>query len=172
MWSALAEQVRRLSELGIDYEIVPGVPAFSAAAAALGHELTVPTVGQSVVLTRISGRASKMPEGETLENFGRTGATLCIHLAAHDIDRVVKELTPHYGKHGPVAVVAFASRPEQVILRGTLSDIAQQVKDAGVTRTAVIIVGKVLTAEAFPDSYLYSDDRPRDEHGRTIPCVH
>lgn len=113
-----------------------------------------------------------MPEGETLENFGRTGATLCIHLAAHDIDRVVEELTPHYGEHGPVAVVAFASRPEQVILRGTLSDIAQQVKDAGVTRTAVIIVGKVLTAEAFPDSYLYSDDRPRDEHGRTIPCVH
>lgn len=172
VWSALAEQVRRLSELGIDYEIVPGVPAFSAAAAALGHELTVPTVGQSVVLTRISGRASKMPEGETLENFGRTGATLCIHLAAHDIDRVVEELTPHYGEHGPVAVVAFASRPEQVILRGTLSDIAQQVKDAGMTRTAVIIVGKVLTAEAFPDSYLYSDDRPRDEHGRTIPCVH
>ena len=146
VWSALAEQVRRLSELGIDYEIVPGVPAFSAAAAALGHELTVPTVGQSVVLTRISGRASKMPEGETLENFGRTGATLCIHLAAHDIDRLVEEHTPHYGEHGPVAVVAFASRPEQVILRGTLSDIAQQVKDAGVTRTAVIIVGKVLTA--------------------------
>ncbi|MCQ9349807.1 precorrin-4 C(11)-methyltransferase [Corynebacterium sp. 5QC2CO] len=172
VWSALAEQVRRLSELSIDYEIVPGVPAFSAAAAALGHELTVPTVGQSVVLTRISGRASKMPEGETLENFGRTGATLCIHLAAHDIDRVVEELTQHYGEQGPVAVVAFASRPEQVILRGTLSDIAQQVKDAGVTRTAVIIVGKVLTAAAFPDSFLYSDDRPRDEHGRTIPCVH
>ncbi|MEJ5919881.1 precorrin-4 C(11)-methyltransferase [Corynebacterium sp. H78] len=172
VWSALAEQARRLTAAGVDYEIVPGVASFSAAAAALGHELTVPTVGQSVILTRVSGRASKMPEGETLDNFGRTGATLCIHLAAHDIDRVVAELTPNYGDDCPVAVVAFASRPEQVVLRGTLRDIATQVKDAGVTRTAVIIVGKVLGADAFPDSYLYSDDRPRDEHGRTIPCAH
>lgn len=172
VWSALAEQARRLNELGIDYEIVPGVASFSAAAAVLGHELTVPEVGQSVVLTRVSGRASKMPDGETLENFGKTGATLCIHLAAHDIDRVVRELVPNYGEDAPLAVVAYASRPEQQIVRGTLSDIADQVKDAGITRTAVIIVGKVLAADAFPDSFLYSNDRPRDEHGRTIPCAH
>lgn len=172
VWSALAEQARRLTARGIDYEIVPGVPSFSAAAAALGHELTVPTVGQSVVLTRVSGRASKMPAGETLDGFGKTGATLCIHLAAHDIDRVVGELVPNYGEDCPAAVVAFASRPEEIILRGTLADIADKVKDAGVTRTAVIIVGQVLAADAFPDSFLYSDDRPRDEHGRTIPCAH
>ncbi|MBP2332455.1 precorrin-4 C(11)-methyltransferase [Corynebacterium freneyi] len=172
VWSALAEQARRLTAAGIDYEIVPGVASFSAAAAALGHELTVPTVGQSVILTRVSGRASAMPDGETLDNFGRTGATLCIHLAAHNIDRVVAELEPNYGADCPAAVVAFASRPEEVILRGTLGDIAAQVKEAGVTRTAVIVVGRVLGAEGFPDSYLYSDGRPRDAEGRTLTCGH
>lgn len=172
VYSALAEQARRLVELGIDYEIVPGVPSFAAAAASLGHELTVPTVGQTVILTRISGRASAMPEGEDLATLGQSQATLCIHLAAHDIDRVVSELVPNYGSDCPVAVVAFASRPEEQILRGTLSDIAEQVKEAGISRTAMIIVGKVLGASGFPDSFLYSDDRPRDEHGRTIPCAH
>ena len=171
IWSALAEQIRRLDQLGIDYEIVPGVASFSAAAAALGRELTVPTVGQSVVLTRISGRASAMPAGETLDNFARTGATLCIHLAVHDIERVVAEVSPHYGPQTPVAVVAYASRPQEVIVRGTLADIAAQVRAAKVQRTAVIIVGPVLSAEAFPDSYLYSDDRPRDGEGRTLPCA-
>ncbi|WKD61173.1 Precorrin-4 C(11)-methyltransferase [Corynebacterium ciconiae DSM 44920] len=171
VYSALAEQARRLSDRGIDYEIVPGVPSFAAAAASLGHELTVPTVGQSVVLTRINGRASQMPEGEQLENFARTGTTLCIHLAAHAIDEVVDTLTPYYGDC-PVAVVAYASRPEEQIVRGRLSTIASAIHDAGITRTAMIIVGEVLAAEQFPDSFLYSDDRPRDEHGRTIPCVH
>ncbi|MEJ5927294.1 precorrin-4 C(11)-methyltransferase [Corynebacterium sp. H128] len=172
VYSALAEQARRLTALGIDYEIVPGVPSFAAAAAALGHELTVPTVGQSVILTRVGGRASAMPQGEELATLGASKATLCIHLAAHDIDRVVAELLPNYGAECPVAVVAFASRPEEQIVRGTLSTIATQVKDAGISRTAMIIVGRVLGAEGFPDSFLYSDDRPRDEHGRTIPCVH
>ncbi|MFV8380135.1 precorrin-4 C(11)-methyltransferase [Corynebacterium hindlerae] len=172
VYSALAEQARRLVELGIDYEIVPGVPSFAAAAASLGHEITVPTVGQTVILTRVSGRASAMPEGEDLATLGQSQATLCIHLAAHDIDRVVSELVPNYGSDCPVAVVAFASRPEEQILRGTLSDIAEQVKEAGISRTAMIIVGKVLGASGFPDSFLYSDDRPRDEHGRTIPCAH
>lgn len=171
VWSALAEQARRLTEQGIAYEIVPGVPAFAAAAASLGHELTVPTVGQSLILTRVSGRASAMPSGETLENFGRTGATLAIHLAAHDAHRVVTELLPHYGEDCPTAVVAFASRPEEQILRGRLADLADAITDAGITRTAVIFVGPVLGAEQFPDSYLYSEARPRDEHGRTIPCV-
>ncbi|WBT07682.1 precorrin-4 C(11)-methyltransferase [Corynebacterium sp. SCR221107] len=172
IYSAVAEQARRLVELGIDYEIVPGVASFSAAAAVLGHELTVPTVGQTVILTRVSGRASAMPEGEDLATLGASRATLVIHLAAHDIDRVVEELQPNYGKECPVAVVAYASRPEQQVVRGTLVDIASKVKEAGITRTAVIIVGNVLGAEGFPDSFLYSDDRPRDEHGRTIPCAH
>lgn len=172
IYSAVAEQARRLTELGIDYEIVPGVPAFSAAAAVLGHELTVPTIGQTVILTRVSGRASAMPEGEDLATLGASRATLCIHLAAHDIHRVVAELLPNYGAECPAAVVAFASRPEEVTLRGTLADIADQVTAAGVTRTAVIIVGQVLGASGFPDSFLYSDDRPRDDEGRTIPCTH
>lgn len=171
VYSALAEQARRLTTLGIDYEIVPGVASFSAAAAVLGHELTVPTVGQTVILTRVSGRASAMPEGEDLATLGASKATLCIHLAAHDIERVVSELVDNYGVDCPAAVVAFASRPEEQIIRGTLQTIAQQTIDAGITRTAIIIVGQVLGASGFPDSYLYSDDRPRDEHGRTIPCV-
>ncbi|CAB0649473.1 precorrin-4 C(11)-methyltransferase [Corynebacterium diphtheriae] len=172
IYSAVAEQARRLTALGIDYQIVPGVPAFAAVAAALGHELTVPTVGQTVILTRVSGRASAMPQGEDLPTLGKSGATLCIHLAAHDIDRVVSELLPHYGEYCPAAVVAYASRPEEVIVRGTLADIAEKTRSAEITRTAIIVVGKVLGAEGFPDSFLYSDDRPRDEHGRTIPCAH
>lgn len=172
IYSAVAEQARRLAEHGIDYEIVPGVPSFSAAAAAIGHELTVPTIGQTVILTRVSGRASAMPAGEDLTTLGQSRATMCIHLAAHDIQRVVDELIPLYGPDCPVAVVAFASRPEQQIIRGQLFDIAVSVQEAGITRTAVIIVGKVLSAEGFPDSFLYSDNRPRDEEGRTIPCMH
>ena len=104
--------------------------------------------------------------------MGASGATMVIHLAAHDIRRVVAELTPNYGPDCPVAVVAFASRPAEVIVRGTLADIAEQVELAGITRTAVIIVGRVLQATEFPDSFLYSDDRPRDDEGRTIPCMH
>ncbi len=172
VFSAVAEQVRRLVALDIDFEIVPGVPAFSAAAAALGHELTVPTIGQTVILTRISGRASAMPQGEDLFTLGQSKATMCIHLAAHDIERVVQELIPNYGADCPVAVVAFASRPEEQIVRGTLGDIAPQVIAAKITRTAVIIVGQSLGAAGFPDSFLYSDDRPRDDEGRTIPCMH
>ena len=172
IYSAVAEQVRRLTALGIDYEIIPGVPAFSAAAAALGHELTVPTVGQTVILTRVNGRASQMPAGEDLATLGASKSTLCIHLAAHDIERVVAELVPNYGADCPVAVVAYASRPKEQIVRGTLADIAGKVTAAGIVRTTIIIVGKVLTAGEFPDSFLYSDDRPRDEEGRTIPCAH
>ncbi|MBH5303123.1 precorrin-4 C(11)-methyltransferase [Corynebacterium ulcerans] len=172
IYSAVAEQARRLTAHGVDYQIVPGVPSFAAVAAALGHELTVPTVGQTVILTRVSGRASAMPEGEDLSTLGQSGATLCIHLAAHDIDRVVAELIPNYGEDCPVAVVAFASRPEEKIVRGTLADVAIKVKESGITRTAIIVVGRVLTAEGFPDSFLYSDGRPRDAEGRTIPCVH
>ncbi|GHF23354.1 precorrin-4 C(11)-methyltransferase [Streptomyces morookaense] len=161
VFSAVAEQMRRLDAVGIPYEIVPGVPAFAAAAAALGRELTVPTVGQTVILTRIARRATPMPPGEDLATLGRSGALLVLHLAARYADEVVAELLPHYGPDCPAAVVAMASRPDELVLRGTLSGIADQVKAAGVLRTAVIIVGRTLGAEQFPDSYLYSTDRER-----------
>ncbi len=155
LYSALAEQVRRLDRLGIPYTLTPGVPAFAAAAAALGCELTVPGVAQSVVLTRISGRASAMPRGETLANFGATGATLAVHLAIHTLDRLVAELTPLYGPDCPAAVVARASWPDQRILRGTLATIVASVAQAPVEPTATILVGRALAAKDFRDSALY-----------------
>lgn len=161
LFSAVAEQARRLDRLGIDYDITPGVPAFAAAAAALRRELTVPEVGQTVVLTRIAQRASAMPPGEELASLGATGATLVLHLAVQRIDQIVGELEPHYGGDCPVAVVAYATQPREVLLRGTLGDIAAQVHAAGVTGTAVIIIGKVLAAEGFRDSHLYSAARDR-----------
>ncbi|MFG2719798.1 precorrin-4 C(11)-methyltransferase [Streptomyces sp. NPDC048416] len=161
VFSAVAEQMRRLDAAGVPYEVVPGVPAFAAAAAALKRELTVPTVGQTVILTRIAQRATAMPEGEDLATLGRSGALLVLHLAAGYVDRVVEELLPHYGAECPAAVVAFASRPNELILRGTLADIAGQVASAGVVRTAVILVGRTLGAEGFRDSHLYSAERHR-----------
>lgn len=162
LYSAVAEQCRRLDELGIGYEIVPGVPAFAAAAAVLGRELTVPGVAQTVTLTRVSTLSTAMPDGEELASVAATGGTLVIHLAAHRIDAIVTELLAGaYTADTPAAVVAFASWPEQIVLRGTLDDIAGQTHEAGVTRTAVIIVGDVLAAGGFPDSYLYSADRTR-----------
>ncbi len=162
LYSAVAEQSRRLEELGIDYEIVPGVPAYAAAAAALGRELTVPGVAQTVTLTRVATLSTAMPAGEELGAQAAAGGTLVIHLAAHRIDAVVEELlTAGRAADTPVAVVAFASWPQQVVLRGTLADIAGQVRQASVTRTAVIIVGDVLAADGFPDSYLYSSGRTR-----------
>ncbi|MEU0717005.1 precorrin-4 C(11)-methyltransferase [Streptomyces lavendulocolor] len=161
VFSAVAEQMRRLDAAGIPYEVVPGVPAFAAAAAALKRELTVPTVGQTVILTRIAEQATAMPEGEDLATLGRSGALLVLHLAARYVDRVVAELTPHYGADCPAAVVAMASRPDEVILRGTLADIAAATKDAGITRTAVILVGRTLAATQFRDSHLYSPERDR-----------
>lgn len=161
VFSAIAEQVRQLDRLGIDYDITPGVPAFAAAAAALRRELTVPEVGQTVILTRIAQRASAMPPGEELASLGATRTTLVLHLAVRRIDQVVADLEPHYGLDCPVAVVAYASRPDELILRGTLGDIAAQVQAAGIRRTAVIIVGNVLAAEGFRDSHLYSTTRER-----------
>ncbi|GGW73244.1 precorrin-4 C(11)-methyltransferase [Streptomyces xantholiticus] len=161
VFSAVAEQMRRLDSAGVPYEIVPGVPAFAAAAAALKRELTVPTVGQTVILTRIAQQATPMPDGEDLATLGRSGALLVLHLGARYADRIVSELLPHYGADCPAAVVAMASRPEELVLRGTLEDIASQVKAAGVTRTAVILVGRVLAATGFRDSHLYSPERDR-----------
>ncbi|MFE0460668.1 precorrin-4 C(11)-methyltransferase [Kitasatospora sp. NPDC058965] len=161
VFSAMAEQIRRLEAAGVPYRVVPGVPAFAAAAAALGRELTVPTVGQTVILTRIAQQATPMPEGEDLATLGRSRALLVLHLAARYVDRVVEELLPHYGADCPAAVVALASRPDELVLRGTLADIADRVKAAGVLRTAVIMVGRTLGAEQFRDSHLYSCDRDR-----------
>ncbi|WP_375449624.1 precorrin-4 C(11)-methyltransferase [uncultured Devosia sp.] len=155
VWSAVAEQMRRLDRLGIDFTLTPGVPAFAAAAAALGRELTVPGLAQSLVLTRVSGRASPMPEGETLAAFGATGATLAIHLAIHALDRVVADLTPLYGADCPVAIVARASWPDQMVLRGTLGDIEAQLAAQPIERTAIIFVGTGLGHDEFRESALY-----------------
>ena len=159
--SAMAEQMRRLDEAEVPYDVTPGVPAFAAAAASLNRELTVPGVGQSVVLTRTAARATPMPEGEDLDTLGRSGATMVLHLSTQRVDELVRELVPNYGADCPVAVVARASREDEVILRGTLSTIAEQVHEAGIKRTAVFVVGEVLTATAFPDSKLYSPERER-----------
>ncbi|PND56951.1 precorrin-4 C(11)-methyltransferase [Mycobacterium sp. ENV421] len=162
IYSALAEQCRHLDALGIGYEIVPGVPAFAAAAAALGRELTVPGVAQTVTLSRVSTLSTAMPEGEDLVTLSKPGATLVLHLAAHRIDAIVPELLDGgYRPDTPVAVVAFASWPKETVLRGTLADIAAKMHDAQITKTAVIIVGDVLAAEGFTDSYLYSSGRTR-----------
>jgi precorrin-4/cobalt-precorrin-4 C11-methyltransferase len=161
IYSAMAEQMRRLDADAVPYEVVPGVPAFAAAAASLKRELTVPGLGQTVVLTRTSARSTPMPAGESLAAYAATGATLVLHLAVQRLDELVPELVPQYGADCPVAVVANASREDELVLRGTLADIAAQVSAAGVKRTAVIVVGRVLTAGQFPDSHLYSTDRPR-----------
>jgi precorrin-4/cobalt-precorrin-4 C11-methyltransferase len=154
LYGAIGEQMRRLDDLGIAYTITPGVPAFAAAAAALGRELTLPGVAQTVVLTRTAGAASAMPDGETLEAYAATGATLAIHLSVRNLRAVVRALTPHYGDDCPVAVVYRASWPDQEILRGTLADIAAEVRAAKITRTALILVGPVL-AGAGGESRLY-----------------
>ncbi len=156
IWSATGEQMRRLDQLGIPYEITPGVPAFAAAAAALKRELTLPGVAQSLVLTRTSGRASAMPEKEKLATFAASGTTLAIHLSIHVIEQVVAELMPFYGADCPVAIVFRASWPEERILRGRLAEIADKVRAAELERTALILVGPALAAEAFSESALYS----------------
>ena len=166
MWSAVAEQMRRLDRLGIPYTLTPGVPAFAAAAATLGRELTIPAEAQSLVLTRVSGRASPMPGGETLAGFGATGATLAIHLAIHALDRVVAELTPLYGADCPVAIVAHASWPNEKIIRGTLGTIEAAFAADPVERTAIIFVGRTLGAEGFRESALYDPDYQRRFRGR------
>ena len=165
IYSALAEQLRRLDHHRIPYTLTPGVPAFAAAAAALQCELTVPEVAQSVVLTRVGGRASRMPEKEKLASFAASGATLVLHLAIHAIGKITTELTPFYGATCPAAVVVHASAPEQRILRGTLADIAAQVVAARIERTAVIMVGPALAAENFRDSALYDPEYRRRFRG-------
>lgn len=169
IWSAMGEQLRRLGALGIPATITPGVPSFAAAAAALGTELTLPEVAQTLVLTRTSGRASAMPPGETLAAFAATGATLAVHLSIHALGRVVAELTPVYGPDGPVAVVVRASWPDQRIVRGTLGTIAERMAREPAERTALILVGRVLDPGAFRNSALYDADYRRRYRGTAAP---
>jgi len=159
VWSAMGEQLRRLNALGIPYDVTPGVPSFAAAAAALGAELTLPGVAQSVVLTRTSGRASAMPEGEALARFAATGATLAIHLSVHVLGRGQAELLPHYGPDCPVAVVFRASWPDQRILRATLATLDPAIGTG--ERTALILVGRAIATEDFDESRLYAEDYDR-----------
>ena len=167
VWSAMGEQLRRLDALGIPYSVTPGVPSFAAAAAALGQELTLPEVAQTVVLTRTSGRASAMPKGETLAAYAATGATLAIHLSIHVLDKVMTELTPFYGADCPAAVVYRASWPDERVIRGTLATIAADVATQPIERTALILVGKVLAARDFRESALYDAGYQRRFRGRT-----
>lgn len=160
VWSAMGEQMARLKKLGIPVSVTPGVPAFAAAAAALETELTLPGIAQSVVLTRTSGRASAMPEGEALENFAATGATLAIHLSVHRLENVVADLLPFYGADCPVAVVFRATWPDQQIIQGRLDTIAGQMDDA-INRTALILVGPALSGQTDIRSALYSTDYDR-----------
>lgn len=161
IYSAAAEQMRRLDALAIPWDVTPGVPAFAAAAAALGCELTIPEVAQTVILTRYGKRASAMPPGEELGGLAAHGATLAIHLGAQAIEEIAATLIPHYGEDCPVAVIARASWPDELVVRGTLATIAEQVHAAGVRRTAIILVGPALAAEGFRDSHLYSHARVR-----------
>jgi len=166
LYGAIGEQMRRLRALAISYDVTPGVPAFAAAAAALGTELTLPGIAQTVVLTRTAMKASAMPDGEDLATLAQTGATLAIHLSVRNLRKVTAELAPHYGADCPVAVVYRASWPDQRIIRGTLADIRDKVRAAKITRTALVLVGRVLDEDGFQDSALYDPEhvhvlRPR-----------
>lgn len=161
LYGAIAEQIRRLQADDIPYEIIPGVPAYVAAAAALGQELTIPEVAQSLILTRMSMKSTAMPAGETLENFARSGTTLAIHLGIRALREIERQLTPFYGADCPVAVVYRVGWPDQIILRGTLSDIHAKVRTAKITRTALILLGPALARHhGFPDSALYHPAHP------------
>jgi precorrin-4/cobalt-precorrin-4 C11-methyltransferase len=158
LYGAIGEQIRRLRELGIAYDITPGVPAFAAAAAILGQELTLPGVSQTVVLTRTAMKASPMPNRENLATLGASGATLAIHLSVRNLRAVVEALVPHYGADCPVAVVYRASWPDEQVIRGSLADIRDKLRAAKITRTALVLVGRVLDESGFGDSRLYAAD--------------
>jgi precorrin-4/cobalt-precorrin-4 C11-methyltransferase len=161
LYGAIAEQIRLLRRDGITYDIIPGVPAYAAAAAALGQELTIPEVAQSIILTRVTMKSSAMPAGETLENFAKTGATLAIHLGIRALLEIERALVPHYGADCPVVVVYRASWPDQIVIRGTLADIREKVRAEKITRTALILVGPALAeAQNFRDSALYDPAHP------------
>jgi precorrin-4/cobalt-precorrin-4 C11-methyltransferase len=159
IYSALAEQTRRLDQAGVSWDVTPGVPAYAAAAAIIGRELTVPELAQTVILTRTQAASTAMPETESLAYLAKTRATMIIHLAIRRIREICAELTPAYGADCPVAVVANASQPTELVLRGTISTIADQVANAGLRQAAVIMVGEALHAEEFVESHLYGKRR-------------
>jgi precorrin-4/cobalt-precorrin-4 C11-methyltransferase len=166
LYGTVAEQMRRLDALGIPYDVTPGVPAFAAASALLQQELTLPGIAQTVIVTRTEGKASPMPEGEDLDTLGKSGATLAIHLSVRNLSKVTAELSPHYGEDCPVVVVYRATWPDEKVIRGTLADIRQKVRAEKITRTALILVGRVFENHEFGDSRLYASDhrhilRPR-----------
>lgn len=158
IYGAIAEQIRRLDDLEIPYVVVPGVPAFAAAAAALGTELTVPGIAQTIILTRTAMKSSSMPEGESLDKLGASGATLAIHLSVRNIPQIERDLIPHYGEDCPAVVAYRVGWPDQSFIRGTLSTIRQKVREAKITRTALILVGPAMGAKGFEDSKLYDAD--------------
>lgn len=166
VWSAMGEQIRRLEKHGIAYTVTPGVPSFAAAAAVLGRELTMPEVAQSLVLTRTSGRASAMPESESLAAFAKTRATLAIHLSIHVLPKIVADLTPDYGGDCPVAIVFRATWPDEIVLRGTLSTIEAEVAASPIERTALILVGRALGEGWVRESALYDAGYQRRFRGR------
>ncbi|KAA1416789.1 precorrin-4 C(11)-methyltransferase [Nocardioides humilatus] len=161
LYSALHEQGRRLDAAGVPWDVTPGVPAYAAVAALIGRELTVPLVAQSVVLTRTQARSTAMPEGESLSAYAATGATLVLHLAITRTRDLMAEVAPHYGTDCPVVVVHRATQPGEVVLRGTVGDIADQVEAAGLRQAAVILVGRALADAGAGESWLYSVGRTR-----------
>jgi len=161
LYGAIAEQIRLLKRDGIEYEIIPGVPAYAAAAAALGQELTIPEIAQSIVLTRVSMKSTSMPAGETLENFARTGATLAIHLGIRNLRTIERVLAPYYGADCPAVIAYRVGWPDQKLIRGVLSSIRTQARAEKITRTALILVGPALAEGMdFRDSALYDPEIP------------
>ena len=174
IYGAISEQIRRLKQLDIPYDITPGVPAFTAAAAELKLELTLPEVAQSVILTRTTMKSSSMPTGETLDNFARTGSTLAIHLSVRNLKFIQEQLIPFYGDECPVIVAYRVSWPDQQFIFGNLADIRTRVRAAKITRTALILVGPALVDTGFPDSALYDKSHHhllrnrKTEHKNTV----
>lgn len=158
IYGAIAEQIRRLDDLGITYDITPGVSAYAAVAAEIGAELTLPDISQTVILTRTAMRSSSMPDGESLSELGKSRATLAVHLSINNLVNVVRDLTPHYGADCPVVIAYRATWPDQQYIFGTLGDIRAKVKGSGITRTALIMVGEVFGRKDFTDSRLYAAD--------------
>lgn len=158
LYGAIAEQMRRLDGLGIPYDVTPGVPAYAAAAAVLKAELTLPEVSQTVILTRTAGKASPMPDSEDLATLGRSGATLVLHLSIRNIRRVVADLAPLYGADCPAIVVHRVGWPDQRVIRATLGTVRAAVKEAKITRTALILIGRVFEHRSFSESRLYAPD--------------
>lgn len=158
IYGAIAEQIRRLDDLGIAYDITPGVSAYAAVAAKIGAELTLPDISQTVILTRTAMRSSSMPDGESLSELGKSRATLAVHLSINNLVNVVRDLTPHYGADCPVVIAYRATWPDQQYIFGTLGDIRAKVKGSGITRTALIMVGDVFGRKDFTDSRLYAAD--------------